>query len=58
MNEGYADTVENAESIMVNMSEDWRDSIVEEKKPLPIDKMKRKKQFIKKKNYSKKNNHL
>ena len=42
LDEGYAETVENAESIMVNMSEDWRDSIVEEKKPLPIDKMKRK----------------
>ena len=42
INEGYADTIENAESIMVNMSEDWRDSIVEEKKPLPIGKMKKK----------------
>jgi len=42
LDEGYADTVENAESIMVNMSEDWRQSIMEEKKPLPIDKMKRK----------------
>ena len=42
IDEGYADTVENAESIMVNMSEDWRDSIVEEKKPLPIGKMKKK----------------
>jgi len=30
LDEGYADTVENAESIMVNMSEDWRDSIVED----------------------------
>ena len=30
INEGYADTVENAESIMVNMSEDWRESIVED----------------------------
>jgi len=29
LDEGYADTVENAESIMVNMSEDWRESIVE-----------------------------
>jgi len=27
---------------MVNMSEDWRESIMEEKKPLPIKKMKRK----------------
>jgi len=30
LEEGYAETVENAESIMVNMSEDWRDSIFEE----------------------------
>ena len=30
MNEGYADTQESAEIIMVNMSEDWRESIVEE----------------------------
>ena len=37
MNEGYADTVENAESIMVNMSKDWRDSIVEEATDDPID---------------------
>jgi len=37
INEGYADTVENAESIMVNMSEDWRDSIVEEATDDPID---------------------
>jgi hypothetical protein len=29
IDEGYADTIENAESIMVNMSEDWRQSIVE-----------------------------
>ena len=29
LDEGYADTVENAESIMVNMSKDWRESIVE-----------------------------
>ena len=30
MNEGYADTVENAESIMANMSEEWRESIMED----------------------------
>jgi len=30
LDEGYAETVEAAESIMVNMSEDWRESIVEE----------------------------
>ena len=29
INEGYADTQEEAEHIMVNMSEDWRESIVE-----------------------------
>ena len=30
IDEGYADTQEQAEAIMVNMSEDWRESIVEE----------------------------
>jgi len=29
INEGYADTQEQAEVIMVNMSEDWREDIVE-----------------------------
>jgi len=29
INEGYADTFEAAEAIMVNMSEEWRESIVE-----------------------------
>jgi len=29
INEGYADTIESAERIMVNMSEDWRESICE-----------------------------
>ena len=29
IDEGYADTFESAEAIMVNMSEDWRQSIVE-----------------------------
>jgi hypothetical protein len=29
MNEGYADTIEAAEGIMVNMSEEWRESIME-----------------------------
>jgi hypothetical protein len=28
MTEGYAETPEAAEAIMVNMSEDWRDSII------------------------------
>jgi len=28
LDEGYAETVEAAESIMVNMSEDWRNSII------------------------------
>ena len=30
LDEGYADTQEQAEVIMVNMSEDWRESIIEE----------------------------
>ena len=29
LDEGYADTQEQAEAIMVNMSEDWRESIME-----------------------------
>jgi hypothetical protein len=29
LDEGYAETVESAEAIMVNMSEDWRESIME-----------------------------
>ena len=32
LDEGYADTEHAAEAIMVNMSEDWRESIVEETK--------------------------
>ena len=40
LDEGYADTVENAESIMVNMSEDWRQSICEGYKERPVNKMK------------------
>ena len=44
LDEGYADTQEQAEVIMVNMSEDWRESIVEEvleeeKKSLPVSRM-------------------
>jgi hypothetical protein len=42
LDEGYADNQESAEVMMVNMSEEWRDSIVEAKKPLPISKMKKK----------------
>jgi len=30
LDEGYAETVEAAESIMVNMSEEWRESIIED----------------------------
>jgi hypothetical protein len=30
LDEGYAETPEAAEAIMVNMSEDWRESIVDE----------------------------
>jgi hypothetical protein len=39
LDEGYADTQEQAEVIMVNMSEDWRESICEEYKKLPVGKM-------------------
>ena len=39
LDEGYAETQEAAEAIMVNMSEDWRESIVEEKKDLPVSRM-------------------
>ena len=35
LDEGYAETLEQAEVIMVNMSEDWRESICEGHKPLP-----------------------
>jgi hypothetical protein len=47
LDEGYAETVEAAEVIMVNMSEDWRESIVEEmldegEKPLPYGRMMKK----------------
>jgi galactitol-specific phosphotransferase system IIB component len=41
LDEGYAETVEAAESIMVNMSEDWRESICEGMKPLPVGRMMR-----------------
>ena len=42
LDEGYADTYESAEAIMVNMSEEWRESIVEDfpnvqNKPRPGD---------------------
>ena len=42
--EGYAESVEQAEAIMVNMSEDWRESIVEEvldegQKKYPVEKV-------------------
>ena len=47
LDEGYAETPEAAEAIMVNMSEDWRESIVEEvldegEKPFPYEKVKKK----------------
>ena len=47
LDEGYAESVEQAEVIMVNMSEDWRESIVEEvisegEKPFPDEKVKAK----------------
>ena len=42
IDEGYASTEEAATAIMANMSEDWRDSVVEAYKDLPVDKMIRK----------------
>ena len=45
LDEGYAETPEAAEVIMVNMSEDWVEDIVEEYKELPVGKMR--KQVIK-----------
>ena len=44
LDEGYAETQEAAEAIMVNMSEDWRESIVEEvldegQKKYPVEKV-------------------
>ena len=47
LDEGYAETLEQAQVIMVNMSEDWRESIMEAMKPLPQEKMKRKIEDIK-----------
>ena len=41
LDEGYADTQEAAEAIMVNMSEEWREEIVEEKQPFPHKKVDR-----------------
>jgi hypothetical protein len=39
INEGYAETLEQAEVIMVNMSEDWRESICEGYKRFPYKKV-------------------
>jgi hypothetical protein len=39
LDEGYAETPEQAQVIMVNMSEGWRESIMEAMKPLPVGKM-------------------
>jgi len=39
LDEGYADTQEQAEVIMVNMSEDWRESICEGYKERPVSRM-------------------
>jgi len=39
LDEGYAETQEAAEAIMVNMGEEWRESIFEAMKPLPVGKM-------------------
>ena len=41
LDEGYAETPEAAEVMMVNMSEEWRESIMEGYKKLPVGKMMR-----------------
>ena len=46
LDEGYADSNDSALSIMANMSEEWRESIMEEKKPLPVAKMKKKEEQL------------
>jgi len=51
LDEGYAETPEAAEAIMVNMSEEWRESIVEEvisegEKPFPHEKVERKQKAL------------
>jgi acetyl/propionyl-CoA carboxylase alpha subunit len=42
----FTDTIEGANVIINNMSEGWFESIVEEKKPLPVAKMKRKEEKL------------
>ena len=39
LDEGYAETPKSAEVIMVNMSEDWRYSILEGEEPIPYGRM-------------------
>jgi hypothetical protein len=53
LDEGYAETPEAAEAIMVNMSEEWVESIVEEleqldeeERPFPDEKVERKQKFL------------
>jgi hypothetical protein len=49
LDEGYAETPEAAEKIMVNMSEGWRESIVEAEVPYegkPQEKLRRKQQKL------------
>ena len=42
----FATTIEDADVIINNMSENWFGSIIEEKKPLPVAKMKRKEEKL------------
>jgi hypothetical protein len=42
----FAESVEDANAIINNMSENWFESIMEEKKPLPVAKMKRKEEKL------------
>jgi hypothetical protein len=49
LDEGFATTLESAEVILENMSEGWIESIMEEKKPYPVDKVDAKVKELKKK---------
>lgn len=50
LEEGYADTEQSATVIMANMSEEWREEILngldEAQKPLPTEKMKRRRFYV------------
>jgi len=47
LDEGYAETLESAEVIMANMSEEWVETIIEAKMPYPEEKVARKRERVK-----------